>query len=260
MKLTFVGSGSAFTIRDNYQSNLLFEAGGEYLLLDCGSDARHGLFELGLGYRDIGSVYVSHLHADHVGGLEWLGFSRKFDPTVEPAELFVSRSLRDKLWTNVLSGGMGSLEGEVADLTSYFNVRSVPDKGFFLWNGIKFQLVQTIHVMDGYHFSPCFGLLFSIQGVRVFFSSDIQFAPHLYSLFYDQADIIFHDVETAANESGVHPHYEKLKTLPEAQKSKMWLYHYQPGELPDARADGFRGFVEKGRTFDFSAPKTLLAD
>ena len=28
---------------------------------------------MGLGYADIDAVYISHLHADHVGGLEWLG-------------------------------------------------------------------------------------------------------------------------------------------------------------------------------------------
>jgi hypothetical protein len=38
----------------------------------------------------------------------------------------------------------------------------------------------------------------------------------------------------------------------------MWLYHYNPGHLPDARADGFRGFVKKGQVFDFANPATLV--
>ena len=49
---------------------------GSKLLIDCGTDARHSLHELGLSYKDIEHVYISHLHADHAGGLEWLGFSR----------------------------------------------------------------------------------------------------------------------------------------------------------------------------------------
>jgi hypothetical protein len=31
----------------------------------------------------------------------------------------------------------------------------------------------------------------------------------------------------------------------------MWLYHYQDGPLPDAKADGFAGFVNQGQTFEF---------
>jgi len=30
----------------------------------------------------------------------------------------------------------------------------------------------------------------------------------------------------------VHAHYDELLTLP---KKKMWLYHYGPGPLPDAK-------------------------
>ncbi len=258
MKLTFLGSGSAFTTGDNYQSNLLFEAGGERLLIDCGSDVRHSLYEKNLTYRDIAAVYISHLHSDHAGGLEWLGFSRHFDPETEPPALYLNEGLKNKLWTNVLQGGMGSLEGEIPDLHTYFKVHSVPANGFFLWNGVKFQLIQTIHVMDGYHYSPCFGLLFNVQGVNVFFSSDIQFAPKQFSMFYEAADIIFHDTETTSKSSGVHPKYAELCSLPESVRGKMWLYHYNNGELPDAKGDGFRGFVSKGQTFDFADRGSLL--
>jgi ribonuclease BN (tRNA processing enzyme) len=257
MKLTFLGSGSAFTIGDNYQSNLLFEAGGERLLIDCGADVRHALHEQRLGFRDISAVYISHLHSDHTGGLEWLGFCSHFDKETEPPALYLNSSLKAKLWRNVLQGGMGSLEGPPPDLHTYFKVHSVPNNGFFLWNGVKFQLVQTIHVMDGYHFAPCFGLLFNVQGVNVFFSSDIQFAPKQFTMFYEAADLIFHDVETSSQISGVHPRYSELLQLPESIRAKMWLYHYNPGELPDAGKDGFRGFVAKGRVFDFADRSTL---
>ncbi|MFW5487032.1 MAG: MBL fold metallo-hydrolase [Desulfovibrio sp.] len=258
MKLTFLGSGSAFTCGGNYQSNLLFEAGGERLLIDCGSDVRHALHEKGLFYRDIDAVYISHLHSDHVGGMEWLGFSCLFDPETSRPDLYINENLKEKLWFNVLQGGMGSLEGETPDLHSYFKVHSVPNNGFFLWNGVKFQLVQTIHVINGYHYAPCFGLLFNVQGVNVFFSSDIQYAPKQFSMFYEAADIIFHDAETLPLTTGVHPSFEDLCNLPDAVRDKMWLYHYNPGELPDARAAGFRGFVEKGQVFDFADRKTLL--
>jgi len=50
--------------------------------------------------------------------------------------------------------------------------------------------------------------------------------------------------------SGVHAHYNDLKGLPAEMKVKMWLYHYNDGALPNANADGFQGFVQKGQSFE----------
>src|SRR5215813_8474415 len=72
MKLTFIGTGSAFTM-DNFQSNMLLEDSGKRLLIDAGGDVRFALAKVGLGAKDIDALYISHLHADHIGGIEWLG-------------------------------------------------------------------------------------------------------------------------------------------------------------------------------------------
>lgn len=72
LKMTFLGSGSAFTVGpDNYHSNVLLEIGKDSLLIDAGSDLRHSLREQNRGYLDIKNVYITHLHGDHTGGLEW---------------------------------------------------------------------------------------------------------------------------------------------------------------------------------------------
>jgi ribonuclease BN (tRNA processing enzyme) len=258
VKMTFIGAGSAFTTDNNYQSNMLLESDqGKRLLIDCGSDARHALKELGLTHLEIDNIYISHLHGDHVGGLEWIGFASKFDPRCQRPKLYVSQFLKSELWNNVLSGGMRSIQGEIADLDTYFDVLAVPKNGYFVWEDTQFRLVQTIHIMDGYHYVPSFGLLYTVDGVTVFMTTDTQFAPEQIKDFYKRADIIFHDAETAPFESGVHAHYEKLKTLPDEYKNKMWLYHYNPGQKADPVADGFRGFVQKGQVFDFKDPSTL---
>ena len=67
--------------------------------------------------------------------------------------------------------------------------------------------------------------------------------------YYKIADIIFHDCETADKKSGVHAHYSDLVLVEKKLKKKMWLYHYNSGVLPNAKADGFLGFVEKGQVF-----------
>lgn len=258
MQLIFMGSGSAFSL-ENYQSNMILRADdGVMLLIDCGADARFSLRDLGVTYRDIDSVYISHLHSDHVGGLEWLGFTRKFDPTCGRPKLFISRFIKNDLWSNVLSGGMLSLQGEVADLDTYFDVHSIPRNQGFTWKDITFQLVQAVHIMSGFHIVPSFGLIFTVNHVKTFLTTDTQFSPAQITDFYTMADFILHDCETAPYKSGVHAHYEELCTLPATVKQKMWLYHYQDGDLPNAQADGFLGFVKKGQVFDYTMPQSFL--
>lgn len=260
MELTFLGAGSAFTVgSDNYHSNMLLTNGnGKSLLIDCGSDARFSMHEVGKSYRDVEGVYISHLHADHAGGLEWLAFTTKFDPQcVNKVKLFICDKLVEPLWNNVLSGGLSSLQVEVATLDTYFDVNPVVENSSFSWSGIEFSLIQSLHIVSGFTIMPSYGLLFTVNGTKVFISTDSQFYPHQVVDIYRIADIIFQDCETAAFKSRVHAHFEELVTLPPEIKKKMWLYHYNPGPLPDAKKGGFRGFVKKGQVFNFSDKKTL---
>ena len=32
----------------------------------------------------------------------------------------------------------------------------------------------------------------------------------------------------------------------------MWLMHYNDGDLPDAKKDGFKGFVKQGQEFKWA--------
>jgi len=254
-KLTFLGTGSAFTVGDgNYQSNVLIENlnSNRKLLIDCGGDIRFSLHDVGLKMSDITDIYVSHPHGDHIGGLEGVAFSTKWIPNRDKTNLYVSKHFVTDLWNKSLAGGLESIEGEKADFNTFFHVHPIGVNGRFEWQGIKFQLVQVVHIMNGYGIVPSFGLMFVLNGMTFFFTSDTQFAPHQLIKFYDQADVIFHDCETSPFKSGVHAHYEFLRTIDPKFKKKMWLYHYQAGNLPDAISDGFQGFVKKGQEFTFN--------
>lgn len=253
MKLIFIGAGSAFTTGDNYNSNMLLvdQKNDKKLLIDCGSDARHALFDLGYTYKDVNDVYISHLHADHVGGLEWFALTNKFDPKPKKPNLYAHAHVLKQLWTNTLAGGMRTLQGVIADLEDFFIVHKISENGSFEWNDGHFQLVQMIHIVSGFEFMPSYGLIFTINGTRIFITSDTQFAPLQLLDFYKNVDIIFQDCETSPIPSGVHAHFNELVTLDESIKKKMWLYHYNPGELPDAKKNGFCGFVQRKQEFEF---------
>jgi len=281
MRILFAGTGSAFTMA-NRQTNLVFQHNGKNLMFDCGGDARHALAEAGLKPRDIDGVYVSHLHADHVGGLEWLAFASYFDPgRKDKPRLIANADLMRELWSSSLSGGLKCIQGKRTNLVDFFDVQSVRPNSGFEWEGVGFSIVQSVHVMDGYAIVPSYGLMFDVPGQpddwewpwRVFVTGDTQFNPNQIRDFYGQAELIVQDCETSPFRTGVHAHYDELKTLDPKVKAKMVLVHYQdnviaadaqrPGAISTdwsdkARTDGFSpihgtasvGFVPRGHVID----------
>jgi len=249
VKITFLGSGSAFCLK-NFQSNILIEIDGKKLLFDCGSDIRWSLSEQKLSILDVDAIYISHLHSDHIGGLEYAAFFNYFNGK-RRTRLIGHTEIIKNLWNKCLSGGLESLQTIDADLNTYFDVEKIQLKNYFTFQNVNFYLVQTIHIVADYSIVKSFGLIFNHyeNQKKVFITSDTQFAPSQMKDFIRQSDIVFHDCEVGF-ESGVHAHYDDLKTLHSDLKSKIWLYHYNDSVLPDAKSDGFLGFVEKGQTFE----------
>jgi ribonuclease BN (tRNA processing enzyme) len=265
MEMLFVGTGAAFTLpaRDeaghdieprNWQSNVLLRApSGQTLCIDCGGDARHSLWEQGLTHRDIGSVYITHPHADHIGGLEWLAFSSRFDPGYQGlgAEgkpiLWVPRPYEHSLWEDSLRGGLRAIHGAATELADFFDVRPV-DEGFS-FGRTDFTTVPGDHIDGDSWVMRSYGLLFGEPGRRVYFSGDVSRSDQLMAA-YQQADLIFHDCEILPFQTQVHTHIEQLRTLPLEFRQRMWLYGYQPGPRPHIQEDGFKGFVAPGQRFD----------
>lgn len=258
MKLTFLGTGAAFTESpDNFQSNMFVEArdgapdaARQGLLIDAGSDVRWSLKAQGLCHRNVSAVYISHLHADHVGGLEWLGFRTFFDPECPKPTLIATEGLTERLWETCLKGGMESLNFGCAKLDTYFDLECVPEGDSFSWRGGEFLPVRVPHFHSGEDEWSSFGLVMTAGDRTTFLTTDCSFDAFRLPPLYDQSDMVLHDCETSPCPSRAHSHYSELRQLPAEVKAKTWLYHYNDGDLPDALADGFLGFAVRGQSID----------
>lgn len=249
MKIKFLGTGGAFSLA-NFHSNMIVESAGRKILIDCGTDIRFSLKEAKESLDTIDAVYISHLHGDHVGGLEWLAYNRFFsDNKVKPI-LYAHPKVMELIWPQIKSAM--AMANKKTSLDTFFSV--MPTTSFELAD-VTFQTVQTVHYHDGHELMPSFGLRMEDRRsmARVFLTTDTQHCLSMFRHYFEEATFIFHDCETLdwkndKIKSGVHAHYSELKTVPLVYRSKMWLYHYQDGELPPK--DGFGGFVAKGQGFE----------
>jgi ribonuclease BN (tRNA processing enzyme) len=289
MKIIVVGCGNAFS-KKNFNQSFLIEENGRKMLIDAGTKVPAGLDALGIDIKDIDDIYVSHLHADHIGALEEIAFTR-YDWINKPRcskgkgyapVLIGNEQLLKDLWNYSLKGGLNSMEGFVASIDTFFETKPIQPNETFEWQGWTVELVQQIHIMSGSVIMPSFGIMFSKEGHKtVYFTTDSQHcSPRQLEDFYRRADIIFQDCECVGVDmlnrkfifgTGVHANYAQLAGWESANairlskeiKAKMYLSHFQDFVEEDkdfmgqetswsaeAFEDGFAGIISTGETFE----------
>jgi len=282
LTLTFLGIGSAFAKR-SYNSNSLVEiwskgpeaqtAPDDTLLIDFGITgplALHGLMqraEFGYlqregwtNYPAIRRVFVTHLHGDHVGGLEELVlvnkhvFARKLGRPIRP-ELLAPQVLLDNLWEHTLKGGLSATAGGYQTLSDFFEVRPL-EAGESIRFGEHYRLTpfRTDHVRVFAPYDwPSYGLWLQDErsGEGAFFSGDTRFDWPEHREMLERARIAFHEVQLFEL-PGVHSLLSELRTLPEHIRRKMYVYHVSDDWDGGRYADVprlFAGFAEQAKRY-----------
>jgi ribonuclease BN (tRNA processing enzyme) len=80
MKLVVLGSGTSVPHPLRSSPGFWLETLGGTLLLDAGADAPHRMAEEQLGWATLDTIWISHFHLDHIGGLAPFLFSAKWAP------------------------------------------------------------------------------------------------------------------------------------------------------------------------------------
>jgi len=258
MFLTFLGTGGAFTdFRVNYHNNLLVDCGTSNVLIDCGGTAVQSVKELGIKPWEIDGVIVTHLHGDHIAGIEQLLWERFYTgpsgPGFQQTHIYSTQEILDGLRACVSpcvdeftdkDGGtkLGGYDALV--------IEHAVDSARFKVGDLSFALRRTPHVEAEGVSKPSYGVEIHSNDAEVYYTSDTTFRGNIGELF-PVADIIFHDCTFSPLYPGtVHTHYEELLTLPDDVRARIVLMHHTavPEEVFPI-ADGFMGAAERHQTF-----------
>jgi ribonuclease Z len=199
IKVTLLGTGTPAPVLDRFGPSTLVEAGGKNFLFDAGRGAMQRLWQIGVPWRDVHGVFLTHLHSDHVVGFPdlWLtgwNFSRRQVPLhvwgprgtrkmMSHLEQAYEYDIRIRLHTDrTPPDGVVILAEDISEGVVY-------EQG-----GVKITAFEVDHAP----IKPAFGYRIDYAGRSVVLSGDTRVCENL--IRYAQGvDVLVHEVASAAS-------------------------------------------------------------
>ncbi len=221
-----VGVGDAFSEK-HHSTALLLVCDGFHLAVDCPDMYRSVLRSTAersgrtLSLSDVDHVLITHVHGDHMNGLEGIAFYKRF-AEAKRVRLVTSPEVRDAIWDERLKASMGTLwDGahfRQLGFEDYFEVLPLSWSDEVVVGPFRIRARRTLHHV------PTSALLVEAGGRTLGYSSDTAFDPTLIA-FLEPADLIIHE----ANLGPAHTPYTALAELPAALRARMRLIHCPDG-------------------------------
>jgi ribonuclease BN (tRNA processing enzyme) len=224
MKLTILGSGTSVPHPHRASPAFWLETSGGSVLLDIGPDAPHRMAQQLLDWPNLNTIWISHFHLDHFGGLAPFLFGMRWAPQTQT---------RTKDLRIVGPEGLRDLLTAINDANNYrlfsqpFRVEVIevgPAKEFQMLPGITATSLKTPHTKESLALR-----LKDQNGKTFFYTSDTGFAKEL-SEFGRGVDLLLLECSFRRNKP-LPTHLELAEAMQLAQEScpkKLVLTHLYP--------------------------------
>lgn len=228
MKLTIVGCGDAFGSGGRMNTCFHVASEGSTFLIDCGATTLVGLKRLGLKVETIDTIFISHLHGDHFGGL--------------PFFLIDSLYCTKRTIPLTIVGPIGT-EARLKAANDALFPGAVPDELPFALTFLELEEREPIEgpgvTVTPYEVRhPCgatpFALRFDIEGKIVAFSGDTEWVEGLVDACKG-ADLMITECFHFTGTHAFHLSLENImESLPRIAPKKVLLTHMSKDTLARA--------------------------
>ena len=226
--LQFLGVGSSQAIELGSSGAVIERDGKPWLLIDCGPDSLSRFLDQYASLPQ--TLYITHTHLDHVGGLERLFTRCYFDSAqrgnikiIAHAALVPLLQARIADYPNVLAEGG-------ANFWDAFRLIPV-SRGFWL-DEVWFDVFPVRH------HAPDSAFALALRGSFVW-TGDTRPIPEMLSRYASACELVAHDCGLHGNPS--HSGLNDLeREYPVELRQRLLLYHY--GSAADGAAMAARGY------------------
>lgn len=211
--LVFLGVGSASAPELGSASVVLERDGSPLLMVDCGQEALSAY--LARYGEPPAALFITHVHMDHVAGLERLFVATHFGGRARATRIFAPAPL-----VPLLQGRVADYPNVLAEGGSNFwdPFRLVPVSHGFWLADLWFDTFAVRHHVPGTAFGLCLPGTFLYTG-------DTRPIPEVLAVYADGHMPLVHDCDLAGNPSHTGLP-DLLREYPPALRAQLLVYHY----------------------------------
>lgn len=225
MQVSFLGSGDAFGSGGRFNSCFLVTAGTDDFLIECGATSMVAIRRFAVDPNRIGTVFISHLHGDHFGGLPFFLLDAQFySKRTRPLTIAGPPGLRERLAMAMEAFFPGStavsrrFETEVIELDAGRTRRVGPAE-------------VTPFEVDHACGAPPFALRLELEDKVLVYTGDTQWTDRLIAAGRN-ADLLIAEALFFEKQVKYHLDYKTLKEkAPIIGAKRVILTHFGPDML-----------------------------
>lgn len=222
MKITVLGSGSAFSDPNRFNSCYLVEVDSHKFLIDCGSDALRAIQKAKIDLYSITEILLTHMHADHCGGLPAVLTAMHVMNRVKPLEVYIPSTQLEfaRIWLDNMF---------IYNEKMSFKTLLLPlDAGKRRLTGnVELEFIRTNHLDKYFEYakksgiSPLsFSVVVSEGDKKFFFSSDLDLIGEAMPYINDSLSLV----------EAAHPSLEDIAAIANGNNGSLFFTHI-PQEL-----------------------------
>lgn len=165
---------------DRHHTSVTLETGGKLYYFDAGENCCHRSYLMGIDQQRTDSIFISHTHMDHIGGLPHLLWNLWKITTLSPEHeaRVAGKTVRVFLPNlDVFDGMIKMLHGAENDYNTVFTVEPhLVEDGVLLDGGVKVGALHNYHLGAPQPGEPWKSFSYSIEaeGKKVFYSGDFR--------------------------------------------------------------------------------------
>jgi ribonuclease BN (tRNA processing enzyme) len=220
MQLQFVGCGDAFGSGGRFNTCFHLVGRNINVLIDCGATSLVSMNRLAINRNEIGTIFLTHFHGDHVGGLPFFLLEANYVLKRDRALTIAGPpSLKSRYGEIVEVGFAGTKDLELGFplLLKELEIGKQNDVG-----GVR---VTPFHVKHDDRAGPCLGFRFEAEGKVIAYSGDTEWIDTVIDIGYE-ADLFICEAFTRDKPVPTHMTLSSLERhLGQIRPKRLILTH-----------------------------------